>query len=203
MPNRELFDEMTGAKEAEYFHRKERELIELLRHRTQIEAERREMSEVTGIADEEILQSLLDLGYTRETVGLLHLVPLAQIAWASGEVTPQERKLVLQLSEWRGVKKDSPAWEQLNRWLDNRPSDEFFLRTLRIIRHILDSDTKKPSAARRTDLISFCIRIARASGGFLGIGGNISDEEQDTLDQITEELTRRNPEEARRIVESD
>jgi hypothetical protein len=138
-----------------------------------------------------------------ETICLLHLVPLAQIAWASGSVTPQERKLVLQLSEWRGVEKGSPAWEQLNRWLDERPTDEFFLTTLRIIRHILDSDTGNPYVASRTDLISFCIRIAKASGGFLGVGSRVSEEEQAALDQIAEELTRRNPEAVRQVVEAD
>jgi hypothetical protein len=202
MSNRETFDELRTAKEAQYFHKKEHELIEQLRRRAQREVERQEMAEATGIANEEVLQTLQELGYRRETIGLLHLVPLAQIAWASGSVTSQERKLVLQLSEWRGVEKGSPAWEQLNKWLDERPTDEFFLTTLRIIRHILDSDTGKPSVASRTDLISFCIRIARASGGFLGISGNISEEEQATLDQIADELTRRNPEAVRRVVEA-
>jgi len=203
MSNRDAFDELRNAKETEYFHKKEQELIERLRRRAQVQSERQEMAEVTGIADEEVLQTLQDLGYTRETICLLHLVPLAQIAWASGSVTPQERKLVLQLSEWRGVERGSPAWEQLNRWLDERPTDEFFLTTLRIIRHILDSDTGKPSPTRRTDLISFCIRIAKASGGVLGIGGNVSEEEQATLDQIVKELTWRNSEAVRQVVEAD
>ncbi len=199
--NRETFDEMRMAKEVEYFHKKEQELIEQLRRRRQSEAERQEMAEVTGIADEEILRTLQELGYTRETIGLLHLVPLAQIAWASGSVTPQERDLALRLSEWRGVEKGSSAWEQLNCWLDERPTDEFFLTTLRIIRHILDSDTGKPYAASRADLISFCIRIASASGGFLGLGNKISEGEQIALDQIVEELTRRNPEAIRQVVD--
>ncbi len=154
-------------------------------------------------SDEEALKALHELGYTRETIGILHLVPLAQIAWASGSVTSEERKLALQLAEWRGVEKDSPAWKQLNQWLDERPTDEFFLRTLRIIRHILDSGAPKNRVASRSDLISFCIRIAKASGGFLGIGGKISDEEQEALNQIVEELTRRNPEAARQVVEGD
>jgi hypothetical protein len=201
MPNREIFDELRMANEAEYFHKKEQELIERLSRRAQREAEREEMAEVIGIADEEILRTLQELGYTRETVGLLHLVPLAQVAWSSGSVTPQERDLALRLSEWRGVKRGSPAWEQLNLWLDERPTDEFFLTTLRIIRHILDSDTGKPCVASRTDLISFCIRIAMASGGFLGVGSKISEGEQMALDQIVEELTRRNPEAVRRMVE--
>ncbi len=152
------------------------------------------------VVGEEILATLQEMGYTRETVGLLHLVPLVQIAWASGSVTPREREVVLRLCEWRGVEKDSPAWEQLNNWLDERPSDEFFLRTLRIIRHLLDFRDKE-RVVGRTDLISFCLRIATVSGGFLGLGNKISEGEQLALDQIVKELTRKNPEAVRQVVE--
>jgi hypothetical protein len=187
--------------EEEYFRRKEQELVEQIRRRAAKQEERQELAEAVGVADQEILATLQEMGYTRETVLLLHLVPLVQIAWASGRVTPRERELVLRLCEWRGVEKNSPAWEQLNNWLDERPSDEFFLTTLRIIRHLLDFQTVKVRVAGRTDLISFCLRIATVSGGFLGVGSKISEGEQVALDQIVEELTRRNPEAVRQAVE--
>jgi hypothetical protein len=202
MAEKDAFADRKKGLEEEYFRGKEQELIAKLHRRAELEAERQQMAETTGIADEEILAALQELGYTRETVGLLHLVPLVQIAWASGSVTPQERKLVLQLSEWRGVQKDSPAWEQLADWLDVRPSDDFFLKTLRIIRHILDSQTAKEQITSRMDLISFCLRIATASGGFLGIGSKVSEGEQAALDQIAEELTKRNPEAVRQVIEA-
>jgi hypothetical protein len=184
-----------------YFHKKEKELIEQILTLAAKQAERQELAEVMGIADEEILATLQEMGYTRDTVRLLYLVPLVQVAWASGSVTPREREMVLRLCEWRGVEKDSPAWKLLNSWLDERPSDQFFLRTLRIIRHLLDFHTVKQRVASRTDLISFCIRIATASGGFLGVSSKISEGEQMALDQIVEELTRKNPEATRQIIE--
>jgi hypothetical protein len=189
-----------GPKE-EFFRKKESELVEQIRRRTAKQTEHDELAEAVGVADEEILSTLQEMGYTRDTVGLLHLVPLVQIAWASGSVTRHERELVLRLCEWRGLEKDSPAWKQLNNLLDEHPSDEFFLTTLRIIRHLLDYQIVKEPAVGRTDLISFCIRIARVSSGFLGLGSNISEGEQVALDQIVEELTRRNPEAVRRVVE--
>jgi hypothetical protein len=197
MSEKDVFAQRKTGLEEEYFRKKEQELLEQFRRRAALQAEREELAEATGIADEEILATLREMGYTRETVELLHLVPLVQVAWASGSVTPRERELVLRLSEWRGVRRDSPAWEQLNNWLDERPSDDFFLRTLRIIRRLLDSQTMKEQVTGRTDLISFCIRIANASGGFLGVGGKISEGEQAALDQIVEELNNRNPEAVR------
>ena len=200
-PEKDVFAQRKIGLEEEYFRKKEQELLEQIRRRTALQAEREELAEATGIADEEILATMREMGYTRETVGLLHLVPLVQVAWASGSVTPRERELVLRLSEWCGVRKDSPAWEQLNNWLDDRPSDDFFLKTLRIIRCLLDFQTVKEQVTGRTDLISFCIRIANASGGFLGVGSKISEGEQAALDQIVEELNRRNTEGAPQVVD--
>lgn len=201
MPEKDMFAQRKTGLEEEYFRRKEQELVEQIRRRTAKKAEREEMAEAVGLADEEILATLQEMGYTRETVKLLHVVPLVQVAWASGSVTPRERDIVLRLCEWRGVEKDSPAWEQLNNWLDQRPSDEFFLTTLRVIRHLLEFQTVNERVAGRTDLISFCIRIATASGGFLGVGSKISEGEQTALDQIVEELTQRNPQAVRQVVE--
>jgi len=173
--------------------KKEQVLIDQLRRHSTSQQEAQAIGEALGVADEEILVTLQDLGYTRETVLLLHLVPLIQIAWASGSVTAEERAMVLRLCEWRGIKRESPAWNQLNEWLDDRPSDEFMLRTLRIIRHLLDNHPASNQLAGRTDLISFCKRIASVSGGFLGIGSRISGGEEEALNQIVSELTDRNP----------
>lgn len=202
MPEKDMFAQRKTALEEDYFRKKEQELVEQIRRRTAKEAEREELAEAVGIADEQILATLQEMGYTRDTVRLLHLVPLVQIAWASGSVTPREREMVLRLCEWRGVEKDSPAWNQLNNWLDERQPDEFFMATLRIIRHLLEFQTVNERVAGRTDLISFCIRIATASGGFVGISSKISDGEQVALDQIVEELTRRNPAAVGHVVRS-
>jgi hypothetical protein len=193
MPEKDSFAQRKMAMEEEYFRKKEQELIAQMRHRAHQQTERQALAEVVGSADEEILATLQELGYTRDTVRLLHLLPLVQVAWASGSVTPREREMVLRLCEWRGVEKDSPTWAQLNNWLDERPSDEFFLTTLRIIRHLLEVQPPQERVAGRTDLISFCTRVAMASGGFLGLGSKISDGEQLALDQIVAELTREDP----------
>jgi hypothetical protein len=190
-----------SALEEKYFRQKEAELLARLQAARQQAEELSGLAQETGIANEDVLAVLHDLGYTRDTVRLLHLVPLAQVAWASGSVTLREREMVLRLCEWRGVEKGSPAWKQLNDWLDKRPSDEFFLTTLRIIRRLLDFQSENEGVVGRTDLISFCIRIAMTSGGFLGVTSKISEGEQMALDQIVEELTRRNPEAVRRVVE--
>ena len=129
------------------------------------------MAERTGLVDEEILGDLLKLGYTSETVMLLHLVPLLQMAWAEGGVSDNERKLIIEAARARGIEKDSPADRQLAQWLATRPSaHDLFEKTLRGIGAILESRPPEERASSQKDLLSRLTAIAGASGGILGFG---------------------------------
>jgi len=171
------------ALEDEYFHRKEKELIEKLRKRRAAEAQMKELSEATGIPNEEVLKTLQELGYTRETLALLHLVPLINVAWTDGNVSRPERELILEAANMRGVDAASPAYEQLEDWLENRPGEEFFEQTLRVIGHLAPGDEE------RGDVLSQSIQVASASGGILGFGSKISAEEQALLSRIAAALS--------------
>src|SRR5688572_670940 len=73
--------------EEEYFRRKDRELVEKMRQAKAAEAARGEMSQATGLEDPALLKELQDLGFTPETVILLPLVPVLEMAWAENEIT--------------------------------------------------------------------------------------------------------------------
>src|SRR5262245_6103979 len=98
----------------------ERERIETLRQLADENAQRRTLSEETGVADPASLTELLALGYTRETLALLHLVPLVQVAWADGQVSDREQQLIEDIALARGITKDSSIGRQLQRWLAQR-----------------------------------------------------------------------------------
>lgn len=189
MANNELFGDRRRAHEDEYFHRQERELMEKLRQRSLEDATRQRLAERSGVADEEILRDLQALGYTPETVMLLHLVPLLQMAWAEGSVSSQERDLILEAARSRGIDKDSAADRQLASWLDHRPSDELFEKTLRAISAILQAQPSDEHAAGQQDLVARLTAIASASGGILGFG-KVSPQEQEVLARITREMQR-------------
>ena len=150
MTDRDAFAERGRSLEEEYFHRKERELIEKMRVRAAAEEQRRRLGQETGVADEDVLRDLQELGYTPETVMLLHLVPLIQTAWAEGGVSQKERDLIVKAARSRGITAGSPADQQLDLWLAQRPSDELFEKTLRAIRTILQAqpETHAPRAKR-------------------------------------------------------
>jgi hypothetical protein len=185
----ELFGDRRRMNEEEYFRRQEQELIEKLKQRGQDQAARRQLAERTGVVDEEILRDLQALGYTPETVMLLHLVPLLQMAWAEGSVSDRERNLIIEAARARGIEAGSPADRQLTAWLASRPSEELFEKTLRAIRAILSASPEAERQADQRDLLARLTAIASASGGILGFG-KVSPEEQQLLARVAAEIER-------------
>ena len=189
MTERDAFSDRGRALEEEYFRKREQELIDKLRKRAAAEAELHRLGEQAGVADEEILQDLQDLGYTPETVMLLHLVPLVQVAWADGRVSERERALIVEAARARGVESDSPADQQLAQWLASRPPEVLFERNLRAIRALLEARPAAEREASERELLSLSTAIASASGGLLGIGA-VSAEERALLARLSSELER-------------
>ncbi len=196
----DAFKDREKGLEDEYFRRKEAELIDKMRRHQASETERREMAAVTGIADEELLADLQELGFTRETVALLHLTPLLRVAWADGEVRRHEREQLIQVARLRGIAEGSEADKQLAKWLEASPTEEFFAQALRLVHAMIEALPPVQSEAARRDLVAFCIAIAAASGGILGFGNKISDEERVAITQIAREFEGRRSEAAQNVI---
>ncbi|MSO30307.1 MAG: hypothetical protein EXQ48_05095 [Acidobacteria bacterium] len=189
MADRDAFAERGRTLEEDYFRRQEKEVIEKMRRGVEAEAQRRRLGDTAGVADEGVLADLQALGYTAETVMLLHLVPLIQMAWAEGSVSDQERGLIVQAARSRGVEAGSAADHQLGRWLSARPSDELFDKTLRAIRTILHARPAEEREASEQDILSLATAIAAASGGILGFGA-VSEDEKPILARISQALDK-------------
>jgi hypothetical protein len=187
--DKDAFADRGRSLEEEYFHRKERELIDKMRVRAAADDERRRLGEMAGVADEEVLSDLQALGYTPETVMMLYLVPVIQIAWAEGGVSQKERDLIVKAARSRGITEGTPCDQQLNLWLSTRPSDEMFEKSLRAIRTLLQAQPADARDASEKDLLSLATAIASASGGIVGFGA-VSAEERQMLSHINDELKK-------------
>lgn len=187
MSDKNIFAEREHALEDEYFRKQEQELIEKMRERVARETDRQQMAEATGVADQEVLEALQELGYNAATVRLLYLVPLVQVAWAEGGVSDDERSMILEIAAARGITPDTAAYEQLTQWLDKEPSAEFFENTLRAVRVMIEALPEHHRANSRQSLVEFCTHVAEVSGGFLGLR-KISDEERTMIARIATEI---------------
>jgi hypothetical protein len=178
------------ALEDEYFRKKDRELMEKFRQAAATEQARKDLGRKAGLDDPELVQELHDLGFTPETVVLLPLVPIIEVAWAEGGITRAERELIVRLARNRGIEAASAADRQLSEWLTSQPADTVFARARRLIRAMLESASAPAGELNADDLVKYCEEIASASGGILGIG-RISAEERALLSSIAADLSAR------------
>jgi hypothetical protein len=176
------------ASEEDYFQRKDRELIEKIRQQAKAEQELRELGERIGVTDPEVIRELAEMGFTLETVRLLPLIPVLEMAWAEGGVTDAERKMVMEVARARGIDDGSAADRQLAEWLDRRPEESVFRRAGRLIGALGASGGRFNITG--DDLLKYCEAIAEASGGLFGIR-RVSAEERATLERIANEIKRR------------
>lgn len=185
MPDKDMFAGRGRSLEEDYFRKKDKELIEKMRRAAASEQARAEMGQKTGLTDPEMLQQLDALGFTPDTVVLLPLVPVVQMAWAEGGVSTAERSLIVKLARTRGIEEGSAADRTLTAWLDDRPGEHVFAHAMRLIRAMLASPEQRDLTAN--DLVRHCESIAAASGGILGIN-RISAEERQLLTTLAEQL---------------
>jgi hypothetical protein len=199
MANKDAFDDRRRAQEEDYFRKKEQELVEQMRARAAAQQQRAEIGEAAGVADTAVLQSLQELGFTRETVTLLHLVPLVHVAWIDGGVTARERELILEAAAARGVTEGTPAYAKLVEWLDRRPSEDFFDETIGVIKVLMKGQSDAGTTPH--DLVELCMRVAGASGGILGFGQKVSDQERALIERIGAAFSETKPEATQQVVD--
>jgi len=176
--------------EEDYFRKQDRELIEKMRKAAARDETLGPLGAQSGIQNPQLLLDIAQLGFTADTVSLLPLVPILQVAWADEGISPEERKLILSLARLRGVTEGSPADRQLSEWLAHRPSPDVFSRAGRLIAAMLAAGSGTAHDLTAEDLVKYCESIAAASGGILGLG-KVSAGERAAIEQIQSALKSR------------
>jgi len=175
------------ALEEEYFRGKDKELVERMRREQAAAAERRRLSEATGITDDLVLDQLQRAGFTADTAILLNLVPAIEVAWAEAPVPDAERDLILEAAQLQGVQSGSEAAKQLDAWLSRPPSKDVYEAALRAIIVMLNTQSGDAGAATRRSLIDLCTHVASGSGGVFGFG-KVSSEERKVIERLVATL---------------
>lgn len=181
-----------GAKrkqEEEFFRQREAELIEKMRDKARREGLRARMAEKIGVQDQEALEILMEMGFDKDTVMLLPLMPLLMVAWADGAISRKEREGILSAAAARGVLPGTPAHAQLSAWLEVSPGEQHFAKALTVIRALLVDLPEVQRDSWEGDLSQACRAIAEASGGILGFG-KVSAEEEAALAAIAAEVQK-------------
>jgi hypothetical protein len=166
------------------FFRKENErAIQHLREMQQRTTSREGLSKVTGITNEEIIDRLVALGIRPEIVTALAIVPLVQVAWADGSLDAKERQVVLERAEKSGIAPGTADHDLLRSWLDKKPEPRLLAAWTEMVRGLSEHMSPQELASLKAGLIERAKAVARASGGFLGMGA-VSIAEQNAIDRL-------------------
>jgi hypothetical protein len=138
----------------------------------------------------QVMEKAKNLGYTSDRLSLLLLTPFLQVAWAEGFVQASEQKAILRFAANLRVTSEHSVYEKLLEWFDERPSEQFFDRSIEDLRLLLETIPPKHAARLRAMLQFGCVEVAHASGdiGLLRGGSNIRREEREQLRHLGERL---------------
>jgi len=171
------------ALENEFFFRVDQRLLADIRADFERMATKAALQAASGINDNRLLDELLSTKVTPLTLSAVSLIPVVLIAWADGQVDAKEREAILKVAMEEGVNNASPALNLLESWLDHQPSPELAASWWHYITYVCHSLTTEARSVWLNHLIDQAKVVAKASGGFLGIGA-ISAEERRIIESL-------------------
>ena len=185
---KDLIGERGHSLEADYFRRRDQELLDRAREQEAASERRRQLAAALGIEDDAIVAGLNALGFEAGTAPLLDIVPAIQIAWADGALPAKERAEIERLLALSEMEASARAGSRMvAEWLAREPGGELYrLATdaLRLRLARLDPDARTRLVSK---IIGDCNAVAAASGGVFGIGA-LSSVESDRIREIAAAL---------------
>jgi len=166
------------------FHNREKHLLEAFRERLGELERRQQLAHVSGIRDEAVLERLLGLGITAESLAALELVPLVWVAWADGEVAAKEREQIVAMAQAAGIAPQDGRYPLLEHWLKRRPAPEMVSAWQDCVRQLREKISAEDVETLRREILDQAGEVARASAGLLGFGDRVSAAERAVLAQL-------------------
>lgn len=167
--------------EDEFFLKRDMELLQALREQSASKEKKKALADASGIADERLLDQLVEHDICGETLAALSLIPLIAVAWADNNIAGKEREAVLTAAEQKGLDKQHPGHQLLQGWLKRKPDPKLLSVWKGYVAALCETLDDQPKAALKEDLIGRTRAVAEAAGGMLGFGNKISKPEQDVL----------------------
>jgi hypothetical protein len=167
--DQKILGERGRALEEEFFRKEDQRITAKLRELKAKDASREELSRISGIKNTAILDRLVELGIHAETLVALSIVPLAEVAWADGEIDAKEEQAILDRAAKSGVTPGSTGHDLLKSWLERRPEPRLLTAWIHMVQGINENLTAEQVEALRAGLVERVQAVARASGGVLGV----------------------------------
>ncbi len=182
-------EDVTGLKKSAkaledmFFVQESEKLLAKLREQAARDKKRKVLAEALNIDDDRVLDHLVQLDISAETIVAFGLVPLVEVAWADGSIQAKERDAILRAAAERGITPGTVNRELLENWLRHQPEPELLEVWRHYTRGLLKALDPDERAVMQDRMIGNARRIAESAGGFLGLG-SISAAEKAVLEDL-------------------
>jgi hypothetical protein len=166
------------------FHEQEQEVRKAFRERMEKIGQREQLTQVSGIHDEAVLDRLIALDIGPETLAALEIVPLVFVAWADGGVQADERETIIEFAQAAGIRPQDGRYPLLEHWLKRRPKAEALDAWKHYVKDLCQRLEKPEIEKLKHELLDRAEEVAKVAGGFLGFGNKITDSEQRMLEEL-------------------
>lgn len=166
-----------------FFAEVDRQLLDELRSDLQHTEEAKALSAATGIVDAELLEELVRLKVTPETLSAFRMIPLLAVAWSDRKLDREERDALLDAASRKGIHAGSPSYRLLDEWMQRPPSPQLMEAWFNYVQEICDALSPSAVSALKAEIVGQAEVVAQAAGGLFGIGA-VSREEKSVLEQI-------------------
>jgi hypothetical protein len=166
------------ALEEEFFKKHNERLAKELRLKRMTEEAKAEIGRASGIDDEAVLDKLVELGIGAQTLAAMTLVPVVEVAWADGKMDDAEHQAILKAAEKQGIARGTPSFALLDDWLVNRPPPRLLSAWRDYVGALCEEMLPEERRQLKSEVLARARAVAKAAGGFLGLGSKVSAEEE-------------------------
>ena len=180
----EALDDRRRALEEAFFAKQDAVLRQRLAEPAEVRARKEAYTAASGITDAVVLDALVKLDISPETLAAIALVPLVAVAWADGSIDAKERAAVLRAAGEAGLKPGASGYSMLEKWLETAPPAALVDSWKGYVGAITAGMDHASRRALQGPIMDRARTVALAAGGFLGIGMRISDVEEKVLGDL-------------------
>ncbi len=173
------------ALEDRFFAEKDQALLDQMREEMAAQKSREALQSASGIGDAAVLDSLIESGITPESLTSVALIPLVEVAWSDNEMQEAEKVAILQAADIAGITTGSVSYRTIESWLSKKPGSDLLDAWKAYIGSLKSTLDSVALMQLKSSIIGRAERVAKASGGFLGLGNKVSDSERKVLDDLS------------------
>jgi hypothetical protein len=183
-PDYDAFHTRAKSLEDAFFKERDRKLAENIKNRLNAEEQQRVLSYSLGLTEELAAKGIAQLQSGVEVAAVMALLPMVEVAWCDGKVESAEKGAVLRGAAEVGLEFESPLYKFLQSWLDHRPSTAALEAWHTYVKAFVNLVEPATAAKVKEHVMGRSERVAKAAGGFLGMGNKISAAEQACLNNL-------------------